>query len=120
MLMRRRDLLRSLEAAASSQSKDATNVSDGPLVVPFRKKLAFLLAKGANNVSAACSISVPSQRFPEESTNCPLSWKKAAACLAGPALNRPKKSSRVASAPLAGGVLPIAEAGSFAAEAETF
>jgi hypothetical protein len=43
------------------------------LVVLFRKRLAFLFAKGANNISAACSISGRIQRFPEESTNCPLS-----------------------------------------------
>jgi hypothetical protein len=43
------------------------------------RKLAFLFANGASNVSAAFSICVrPLQRLPAESTNCPFSSKKLA------------------------------------------
>src|SRR6267378_5310232 len=76
MLMRRTDLLRSVDAAANSQRTEATKVWDVAAVVSSIRKLAFLLAKGASKVSAPFPISArPIQRFPEESTNCPL-WSK--------------------------------------------
>src|ERR1700726_285857 len=102
MLMRRTDLLRSTDAAASSQRIEATRVCDGPAVVSSRRKLAFLFAKGASKVSAPFSISVrPNQRFPEESIICPSPWKKSASWPEAPFFNASRKEVRVVKAPIA-------------------
>jgi len=73
MLMRRIDLLRSQEAAANSQSTDATNVSDGSPVVARQEKAGISLGKGSEQCFGCLFNLWRIQRFPEESTNCPLS-----------------------------------------------
>ncbi len=116
MLMRSRDLLRSPETEANSQSPEATADPDGPWVVSSRMKLAFFFAKRANSISAPVSISVrPIQRFPDESTNWPLGSKKSAGCSEPTPFNAPRKRSRKTKGIVVGGcALGIVAAGLFA------